>query len=211
MSSGSRGRGKPMNVARSLLLGCGVLRKEILRLIEKNSWPLDTLFLDPVLHCELAKLAHSLRSALAAHRDRDVIVFYGCCHPRMESMLEEAGTLRTAGQNCLDMLLGHEAFMGETENGAFFLLEEWARQWPHVVSSSFGTNRIEVIREIFQGDRKYILGLRTPCSGDFAAEAEAAARMVDLPLRWKDVALDHLEAVLQAAVAQRMRRLPCLT
>jgi len=200
-----------MNLAKSLLLGCGVLRREVLQLIEKNGWPLDTLFLDSVLHCELAKLAHSLQSALAAHRDRDVIVFYGCCHPLMESMLEEAGTFRTDGQNCLDMLLGHEVFLTETESGAFFLLEEWARRWPRVVSSSFGTNRIEVIREIFQGDRQYILGIRTPCSGDFEAEAEAVARMVDLPLRWKDVGLDRLEAVLQAAVTQRMRRLPCLT
>lgn len=211
MSSGNKGKDEPMNAARSLLLGCGVLRKEVLRLIEKNGWPLDTLFLDSVLHCELAKLAHSLRSALAAHRDRDVIVFYGCCHPLMEFMLEEAGAIRTNGQNCLDMLLGHEVFLAETENGAFFLLEEWARQWSRVISSSFGTNRIEVIREIFQMDRKYILGLKTPCSDDFAAEAEAAARMVDLPLKWKDVALDHLETVLQAVVAQRMRRLPCLT
>jgi hypothetical protein len=196
-----------MNAARFLLLGCGVLRKEILRLIEKNGWPLDTLFLDSVLHCELAKLAYSLQSALVAHRDRDIIVFYGCCHPQMESMLEEAGALRTDGQNCLDMLLGHDVFLTETENGAFFLLEEWARHWPRVVSSSLGTNRIEVIREIFQTDRKYILGLRTPCSGDFAAEAEAAAQMVDLPLRWKDVGLDNLETVLQAAVAQRTRSL----
>ncbi|MBI5820749.1 MAG: DUF1638 domain-containing protein [Verrucomicrobia bacterium] len=200
-----------MTAANPMLLGCGVLKREILHLIEKNRWSHDTLFLDPALHCDFDKLGQTLRSALATRRDRDVVVFYGCCHPLMEEMLEEADALRTEGQNCIEMLLGHELFMAETANGAFFVLEEWARSWPRVVSSSFGTNRLDVIREIFHTDRKYLLGLRTPCSSDFTTEAKAAARMAGLPLLWKDVALDHLEAVLRAAVAKRRRRQPCPT
>ena len=34
---------------RLLLLGCGILRKETRLLIEKNRWPMDTMFLDSAL------------------------------------------------------------------------------------------------------------------------------------------------------------------
>jgi len=149
------------------------------------------------------KLSAGLTGALEKHRGRDIIVFYGCCHPLMEQMLAEAGAIRTEGQNCVDMLLGHARFSEELEHGAFFLLEEWARRWRYIITKAFGTTNVEVIREIFQADRKYLLCVRTPCSRDFTAEAERAGELVGLPIRWTDTTLDNLEAVLQRAIVQR--------
>jgi len=74
---------------RCLLIGCGILKKEVKLLIEKNGWPLDTFFLDSALHIDFDKLSKSLASALARHSGRDIIVFYGSCHPLMEKMLAE--------------------------------------------------------------------------------------------------------------------------
>ena len=132
-----------------------------------------------------------------------MIVFYGACHPLMEKILDAAGTFRTEGQNCVEMLLGPERFTAELEQGAFFLLEEWARSWERIVTATFGTNW-DVIREMYQGDRNYLLCISTPCSGDFRAEAEEAGRLVGLPLRWLDVSLDHLESVLQEAINRKI-------
>ncbi|MFA7406000.1 MAG: hypothetical protein WC007_18560, partial [Pelobacteraceae bacterium] len=87
-------------------------------------------------------------------------------------------------------------------------LEEWARDWERIVTTALGSNR-EVIREIYQGDRNYLLCVSTPCSGDFRSEAEEAGRLVGLPLRWLDVSLDHLEAVLLQAIERRMRESLC--
>jgi hypothetical protein len=196
-----------MGTEKLLALGCGILKREILMLIEKNGWPLETFFLDSALHCEFDKLALALKSALTAHHHRNVIVFYGCCHPLMEEMLEEAKTFRTEGQNCVDMLLGHELFMAELAKGAFFLLEEWARRWEQVITRSFGTRNLGIIREMFKGDREYLLCIRTPCSADFTTEAEEAGKMVDMPLRWMDATLEHLESVMQEAVTKKMRGL----
>jgi hypothetical protein len=187
-----------------LLLGCGILRNEIRFLIEKNGWQLDTLFLDSALHIDFDKLYLALTSALRPHAGRDVIVFYGACHPQIESILDSGGTFRTVGQNCVEMLLGPELFTKELEQGAFFLLEEWACNWERIVTATFGTNR-EVIREMYQGDRGYLLCVSTPCSGDFSAAAEEAGRLVGLPLRRMEVSLDHLETVLQEAIDRNMR------
>ena len=194
---------------RILLVGCGILKKEVKFLIARNKWPLETVFFDSALHVDFDKLAKNLTSALARRRGENIIVFYGTCHPLMEQMLAEARTFRTRGQNCCEMLLGHGLFTEELAKGAYFLLEEWARRWEHIQARAFRTKNLNVIREIFQVDRKYLLGLRTPCLGDFTAEAEAAGRMVGLPLRWLDVPLDHLESVLLEAIERKQGEAQC--
>jgi hypothetical protein len=186
-------------------MGCGILKNEIRYLIKKNGWPVDTQFFDSALHCDFAKLAHCLTTGLTKQAGREVIVFYGTCHPLMDRMLAEAHTFRTEGQNCVDMLLGNALFTQELLQGAFFLLEEWAGRWEYIVTKSFGTKNWAVIREMFGSDRKYLLCLRTPCSRDYRLEAEEAGRLVGLPLRWMDVGLEHLEAVLATAVAVSRR------
>lgn len=205
MSSAVWMTGEWMSDERLLLLGCGILHKEIRLLIERNGWPLDTLFADAMLHVDFDALATTLRAALARHAGRSIIVFYGACHPLMESMLKEAGAMRTEGQNCVEMLLGHDRFTAELTEGAYFLLEEWARHWDQMIARTFGPNDA-VTRQIFQGAHRYLLCLRTPVSGDFSVEAKQASQQVGLPLRWLDVSLEQLEAVLREALHKRLGR-----
>jgi len=187
---------------RCLLLGCGILQKEVRYLIEKNGWPLDTDFLDSSLHVNLEALSSALQAGLKRNSGREIVVFYGCCHPLMDKMLEAAHTFRTEGQNCVEMLLGRDRFMQELSNGAFFLLEDWALRWDVAIGQAFG-GKPEVVREIFQLSSKYLLCLHTPCSGDFQQAAVEIGKKVGLPVRWMDVGLDNLEAVLQQALGRK--------
>lgn len=187
-----------------VLVGCGILHKEVDHLIRKNGWKVETHFLDSALHNYLDKLSDQLTSALEAdeRQGKEPVVFYGCCHPRMERILEEHHTRRTQGQNCIVMLIGYEKFMEELEKGAYFLLEDWALTWEPMITQAFGCN-LSVVREIFHSSHRSIIAIRTPCSGDFTAAAEAAAAFVDLPLYWLDAGLVHLEAVLAEAIARK--------
>ena len=185
-----------------LLLGCGILQKEVKLLIEINNWPLDTDFLDSSLHVNFEKLAHELQTGILRNKGRDIVVFYGCCHPRMEKILDTAHTFRTEGQNCVEMLLGREKFMEELTSGAFFLLEDWALRWDEAIGNTFGNNP-DVVREIFQLSNKSLLCLRTPCSGDFSKAAHEVGIKVGLPVRWMNVGLEHLEEVLHQVVTRK--------
>jgi hypothetical protein len=187
------------------LLGCGILHKEVDFLVRKNGWNVETRFLRSALHNYFDQLADQLNAGLEADEaaGRQTVVFYGACHPRMDAILQQHQTTRTQGQNCIVMLLGYERFMQELEQGAYFLLEDWALTWEPMITECFGKNTA-VIREIFHSSHKLMIGLRTPCSTDFTAAAEAAARFVDLPLHWMDVSLDHLEAVLSKAIAEKI-------
>lgn len=186
-----------------LLLGCEILRHEVEFLIGKNGWALDTDWLDSSLHVNFERLAHELQTGILRNRGRDVVVFYGCCHPRMEKILETAHTFRTEGQNCVEMLLGREKFMRELTDGAFFLLEDWALRWDEAIGKTFGKNP-DVVREIFQLSNKSLLCLRTPCSGDFEQAANEVGEKVGLPVRWMDVGLEHLEEVLRQAIERKL-------
>lgn len=187
-----------------LLVGCGILHKEVDYLIKKNGWDVETQFLDSALHNYLGKLSEQLNAALTRdeQQGRETVVFYGCCHPQIEDILTQHHTLRTQGQNCIVMLIGYELFMQELEQGAYFLLEDWALTWEPMITKCFGSN-VAVVREIFHSSHKSIIALRTPCSGEFTAAAEAAANFVDLPLRWLDTDLSHLESVLTEAIDRK--------
>jgi len=184
---------------RKMLVGCGILQKEICLLIEKNGWPLGTAFLPSGLHVDFNRLQNSLDKCLTHYDGQVGFVFYGACHPRMDQILAAAAVVRTAGQNCVDIFLGHERFCRELEQGAFFLFEDWALHWKEIVGSVMPGDP-EIMRSIFRSAHKYLLAIRTPCSGDFTAEAEAVSRMTSLELRWIDVGLEELEANLVATM-----------
>ncbi|MDD2863216.1 MAG: DUF1638 domain-containing protein [Methylococcales bacterium] len=187
-----------------VMVGCGILHKEVDFLIKKNGWNVETQFLASSLHNYFDRLYSELNESLAFNesKGRETVVFYGACHPRMDDILTKHHTHRTQGQNCIVMLLGFDTFMEELSNGAYFLVEDWALTWEPMLTECFGKN-VSVVREIFHSSHKMIMALRTPCSTDFTAAAQAAADFVDLPLVWRDVSLDHLESVLAQAIAQK--------
>ncbi len=184
-----------------LIVSCGIFRREIEYLIEKNKWPIGTRFLDSSLHIDFNRLQSALTGTLKRIGNRPALVVYGACHPCMDELLAISDTTRTPGQNCVEILLGHDHFTRELAAGAFFLIEDWARRWNMVITRSFG-NRPELIREVFQDAHTHLLGLRTKCSGDFRKEAENAANEIGLSLKWFDVDLKHLEKTLKLSIEE---------
>lgn len=183
------------------MIGCGILKKEISFLIEKNGWRIGAAYLPSGLHVDFSRLQNSLEKCLTLHHGRTAFVFYGACHPRMDQILESASVIRTPGQNCVDIYLGHETFSCELEQGAFFLFEDWALNWKEILGEVMPGDP-EIMRAIFRSSHRYLLAIRTPCSGDFSAEARMVSEMTSLELRWMDAGLENLEATLAATFEQ---------
>ncbi len=183
---------------RPVLIGCGIFKKEIKQLVRKNHWPVETRFLDSSLHVDFDRLSAALTGSLTRYKGVKTLVVYGTCHPRMEEMLAVTGARRTPGQNCVEILLGKDRFTDELSKGAYFLFEDWAKRWDQV-SRQF-SKRTNIMREIFQDAHKYLLAIRTPCSGDFQEQAKYVSDQVDLPLYWTDVDLENLEHRLRQSI-----------
>ena len=174
------------------LISCGILKNEIKEILSKNDWPIQTRFLDSSLHINLDRLSHVLSKALSKD-DTKKLVLYGTCHPKMDDILAGADAKKIPGQNCVEFLLGKERFTKELSKGAFFLFEDWAVRWEKISYEYFGN--WEIMREIFQSCHKYILCIKTPCSGDYEESANKVSQCTGLPLVWEDFGLEQLEKV----------------
>jgi hypothetical protein len=183
-----------------LILGCGILEKEVRYICKKNNWDVNFWFFDSSLHCSLKQLSETLLSALKRKLSDKQVVFYGSCHPLMDRMLKKESVIRTMGQNCIEMLIGEELFQSELEKGTFFLLEDWALRWDYILLKSFGDCHLDIVKEIFQTDRTKFLAIKTPCSEDFSEKAMETSEVMGVPLYWMDVSLEHLETVLYQAI-----------
>jgi hypothetical protein len=192
-----------MDDEKLLLVGCGIFKAEIEFLRAKNHWSFDTAFLPPSLHTDVKALQTQLCATLDCHAHRACAVFYGECHPLMEQILANYQTLRTEGQNCIAMLLGHERFMAELQQGAFFLLEDWVRDWDEVILKTFGDHP-HVTKEIFQQQHRYLLCINTPCSHDFMPQAQAISASLELPIQSMTVSLEFLEATLENLLRRKI-------
>ena len=120
----------------------------------------------------------------------------------MRKFLSHHHTIRAQGQNCIVMLLGYENFITELKQGAYFLLEDWALNWEPMITECFGRN-IAVIRDIFHSSHKKIIAIRTPCSNNFTEAAQSVSDFLDLPLKWLNVSLEHLEKTLADVITQK--------
>ena len=189
------------------MIGCGVLRKEISFLIQKNRWPVEPLFLDSSLHVDFDRLAAALAVALDFCRPGGTLVCYGDCHPDIDSLLESRHARRMPARNCLEMLLGPDLYLKALSEGALFLLEDWTGGWEHSLTGLFGRNRA-VLQDIMRQERSHLLCITTPCSGDFRTGAQSAGSLVGLPLRWHHASLDHLESLLETSLGDSRRHVP---
>lgn len=178
------------------LLSCNILEKEVRFLAAKNNWDFSSLFLSSSLHNSFADLRSALQTPSA-----DILLYGEACHPQMQDLATQKKAQMPNCLNCLDLLLGYDFYFAELKNGAYFLLESSVKDWSTNMRRCFGLNK-EVMREIFKLDRKYLLALRTPCSGDFRKEAEAIAAELQVELRWHEVGLEHLEAELKNLVSR---------
>ena len=188
------------------LIACGILQKEINVLIRKNSWPVSPVYLPSGLHVDFGKLQRTLEKCLKHYGDQPRIVFYGACHPLMDQILGASNTIRTPGQNCVDIYLGSSLFNHELAEGAFFLFEDWALHWDGIIGGKCGLTPA-VMRDIFHSAHTRLLAIRTPCSGDFSAQAEEISRRTALELHWIDVGLEHLEQALGTVISDALKGL----
>ena len=176
----------------SILIGCGILKNELRYLAQKHRWLIEMRFLPSSLHTDLDKLEQSLTRQLRQADESRTLVIYGTCHPLMDVILKPHNAIRVPTQNCIELLLGKDAFTEALAAGAFFLMEDWARRWAQITTDVFGSKPAPMI-EIFHTAHTHLLALNTPCSSDFTEAALRIATSIRLPLKWREVSLDRLE------------------
>ncbi|PVX26186.1 MAG: hypothetical protein CW716_06575 [Candidatus Bathyarchaeum sp.] len=135
---------------RPLLISCGIMQKEIEKLLEEKRLDVDVVFLDAGLHVIYAELEKALTSALEKHADNapnGIIVVYGdMCHHGIKRIIKKySNTIKVNALNCIDCLLGgHQKLLEIDPDGSHFYLS------PGWMPSNLKKNKH--FREIFDWD-----------------------------------------------------------
>ncbi len=183
-------------------LACSIFQPEIEALQAAGRLDLPVEYLHSMLHMVPARLETRLQQTMDGLRSQapgcSLVLAYGDCCSHMADLEAAAGTCRTEGINCCEILLGRETYRRLRREGAFFLMPEWALTW----------------RQVFIGQ----LGLAGPCARTFMQEMHTclvyldtgilpvpheilaeASEFLGLPVEVLPVALDHLQASLERA------------
>jgi len=175
--------------ARTLLIACGALAREILALIRLNGWRhLDLACLPAKLHNRPSMIPEAVRAKLRDARARGyahIYVVYADCGTGglLDKVCAEEGVERIAGPHCYSFFDGNEAFAERAEAGeitAFYLTDFLARQFDTLIWKGMGLDRHpELLPDMFGNYEKVVYLAQTD---DPALEAKARAGAARLGL-----------------------------
>lgn len=184
-----------------VMICCSVFRAEVESLWQTH-WPnLALRFQDSMLHMKPERLALQLDSLVEEELNQGhrVVLVYGDCCARMAALEARLGVVRTRGQNCCELLLGHDEYRGLSHEGAFFLLPEWTRRWQDVFATELGLSH-ENAASLMRDMHRRLVYLDTgvvPVPDD---ALRACAEYCGLPWEVRPASLDTLRATVQEAL-----------
>ena len=196
--------------SRPLLISCGILRKEIEKLIEEQSLDVEPYFLDAGLHVVYSELEKELTSALeesTEHAPNGIIVVYGdLCHPRIKKIVKKySNAVKVDALNCIDCLLGGHQKLLQTDPKCehFYLSPGWmpSNLKKNVWFREIFDWNMESIKEMFE----HLTGIIVIDSLDnldaFKGDIEEFSQHTGLQVKnRKTVGLDGLKTVIDEAI-----------
>jgi hypothetical protein len=172
-----------MQPARTLLIACGALAREIAALKRANGWTsVDVRCLPAQLHNRPERIAPAVRAEIQANRERyaHMFVVYGDCGTRgeLDAVLKTEGVERLPGAHCYEFLATAQVFahLSEAEPGTFYLTDFLLRHFERLVIRPLGLDRHpELASEYFRNYRKLVY----LAQAERAGAIDAARRIAD--------------------------------
>ncbi len=196
-----------MDYQRPFLICCGILQKEIEKLVDDGQLPVEPFFLEAGLHVNYDELEEKLTKAIekcSKDSSTGVIVVYGdWCHPRMKEIIGKYdNVIKVDALNCIDCLLGGHRKLSEIDpnNEYFYLSPGWMpsnlKANPRFSPIFYGTSS-EEIRKQFSQLKGIMLFDSLGDLDEFKNEIEEFSNYTGLPILGKKVVgLGRLEELI---------------
>ncbi len=184
---GGGGAGTGSTGARTLLIACGALAREIVWLTKVNHWTHLTVACLPAHYHNTPQLIpDAVRRKIRAAEGRfdRIYVLYADCGTGglLDAVLREEQVERIAGPHCYSFFAGAATFdaMMEDEPGSFFLTDYLVRHFERLVIQGLGIDKhTELLKDYF-GNYKRLVYLAQTDDAALAAQAENAASRLGL-------------------------------
>lgn len=194
-----------MSNQNTVILACSIFKRDLEELVQVGLLQLPVQTIDSMYHMEPEKLHQELLKKIVILRETydNILLIYGDCHAYMHDAYKDMNVHRVQGNNCCEIMLGHDCYKELKKEGAFIVFNEWASQWEHVFKTKLGFN--DKIAPIFMGEaHTYILYLDTGLVEVPQKEIEEMSKFFNLPCREKTITLKFLYTSITNAL-ERMR------
>jgi len=185
-------------------IACSIFRREIEALQTTTALDLRFRYLNSMLHMLPEQLETRLRQVIEEEKNqgRQVVLSFGDCCPQMLELQADAGTARTEGINCCEILLGRERYRSLRKEGVFFFLPEWARRWQEIFQKELGLTAANA-QSLMGEMHTRLIYLDTGLVPIPEQEMQAASAFTGLPWEVLPVSLEALHANLEKAMNAR--------
>jgi hypothetical protein len=191
--------------ARTLVIACGALAREIVALQRGPLAHIDVTCLPAKLHNRPERIPSEMRRKIRENRARydEILCLYADCGTggELDRVLAEEGVTRIEGAHCYEFFAGESDFaaMMEEEPGTFFLTDFLVRHFDRLVIEGLGLDRFPQLRDDYFKHYRRLVYLAQFEDAELTAQAEAAAKRLDLAFERRLTGLGGLEKFLARA------------
>ena len=176
-----------MAIDRVLIIACGALAHELVRIKKLNRWAhVDIQCLPAELHNYPQKITPAVRDKINANRDRykKIFIGYGDCGTGglLDKLIAQEGVSRLPGAHCYSFFAGEDVFnkIHEAEIGTFYLTDYLAKNFTRLIVEEFGVGKHPEIKEMMFGNYKKVVYLAQTDDPQIEQAARAAAEFLAL-------------------------------
>lgn len=178
--------------ARTLVIACGALAREIMDLIWMNDWThLSVSCLPAIWHNTPQRIPEGIRSKIREAKGRfdRVLVAYGDCGTGglLDEVLREEGAERIEGPHCYAFYNGLAAFDAKAEDNpaCFYLTDYLARHFDRLIIQGLGLDRHPELLPDYFGNYTTLVYLAQSQDPALEAKARAAAEKLGLTYEYR--------------------------
>lgn len=195
---------------RVLVIGCGMLAREILAVKEASGLHhLDLACLPADFHFQPDRIAPGVAAAVAKARAegyRRIFVAYGDCGTggTLDRVCAELGVERVEGPHCFAFYQGNQRFaaLGEDDMTSFYVTDFLCRQFDAFFIRPLGLDRHPELAQDYFGHYRKLVYLAQTDDPALDRVAEAAARMLDLEYERRSTGYGDLVPALAHAAGR---------
>ena len=190
-----------------LLIACGALSHELVRIKQLNHWDhLDIQCLPAELHNQPEKIPAAVQEKIHKNKDqyRTIVIGYADCGTGglLDKVILEEGVERLPGAHCYEFFAGEQVFadLHEKEPGTFYLTDFLARHFDRLVVKGLGLDRFPELKSMYFTHYKKLVLLAQLDDGDVDAMAREAAQFLGLDYQRVLTGDQFLESALKVSV-----------
>jgi hypothetical protein len=192
-----------MPTDRILVIACGALAHELVRIRNLNQWDhMEIQCLPAELHNTPQLIPQAVRDKIRENsaQYREIFAAYSDCGTGglLDKVLEQEGVERLPGAHCYEMFSGSKKFqqLHDAEIGTFYLTDFLARHFNRLIIKGLGLDRFPQLKQDYFGNYKKLVYLAQLDDGEVDERARQAAEYLELQYERVFTGDNNLESAL---------------